>query len=110
MCGINDIKLRRLVETVDINDISDNEDYVPACTTVDTESDMEVDSEDETDDNLTAHGLKWTEPEGEVARDVDDRARMDARILWRDGLDNNRSPYQYYMGLYPTEHLDKRSS
>ena len=100
--GLGRGRVRR-IETVDINDVSENEDLIVTCTTVDTESDASIDSADDTvDDNLTTHGLKWTDI-GEVTRDMDDRSHMNTKILWRDGLDNNRSADQYYISLYPMD-------
>jgi len=54
---------------------------------------------------LAPHKCEWKVAAGGVTVDVSDRARMGARMLWQDGLDNDRSPLQYFMWSYPMNHL-----
>ena len=87
----------------------DEMEEIPVCNEIDSSAE-EVEEEDGDDDedegrNVFAHGLIWHGVEGDITVDQEDRAKMLCRLIWRDGLQNDRSPLQYFMHLYPHTHL-----
>ena len=86
----------------------DEMEEIPECNMIDSSDEVveeESDSDEDEGRNVPAHGLIWHSVEGEIEVDKEDRAKMDCRLIWRDGLQNDRSPLQYYMLLYPHTHL-----
>lgn len=57
------------------------------------------------EDLLTPHNCRWEKAPDGITVDIADRATMGPRIKWRDGLDNDRSPLQYFLHFYPSGHL-----
>ena len=106
---------RRAAVTVDVVEemTDDDADYIPACTTVasaeEPEEDTSDDDEAEDDNTAVAHGVTWRPPVGGagVTVDVPLVSHVHARMMWRDGLDNNRSPFDYFLHMYPSSHLEQ---
>ena len=89
--------------------ITDDEmEEIPECDGIDSGDevvdDEEEECEEDDDANIPAHGTVWHRVT-EVSVDKEDRAKMGCRLIWRDGLANDRSPLQYFLHLYPHTHL-----
>ena len=89
--------------------ITDDEmEEIPECDGIDSDDEVveddETEEEEDDDANIPAHGSVWHRVP-EITRDEEGRAKMGCRLLWRDGLGNDRSPMQYFMHLYPHTHL-----
>ena len=68
-------------------------------------------SEDEQDvddlqELLKPHGLQWKRV-AHVATDEPDKRQAQCRIKFTDGIGCERTPLQYYMALYPMDHVDE---
>ena len=89
--------------------ITDDEmEEIPECDGIDSGDeavdDEKEESEEDDDANIPAHGTVWHRVT-EISVDKEDRAKMGCRLIWRDGLANDRSPVQYFLHLYPHTHL-----
>ena len=91
------------VPTSETNDVvEDSEPETPENPAFDP---REVEgAENPGEDLLRPHNCPWSKAPSGVSVDVTDRAQMGPRIKWRDGLGNERSPFQYFLHLHP-DHL-----